>query len=429
AEDDAEDDADDDAEDEAEDDVGDDSEDDAEDRSEADYDADVLDDGMLDQIVDDVLDFTFDDRGEAIVRNELVILTTNDTLQELKGLSGWRELERQSLARFDSTLVRLMVPRYQNLEAALERVRALLPGASIDYNHSYELGQNAAAGEPRTTAGLLAGERYPSLRIGDERLGLIDGVIAGDHGVFEDARIRRRSFLAAGQRGEPGHGTAVASLLIGQSGAFQGMAPDLELIAAEAFFDSGEFGLVSTSYQLVRAMDWLAGQQVAVINMSLAGPANEVLERAVELALDENIVIVAAAGNDGPLAAPRFPAAYPGVIAVTAVDRNNRAYLRAGRGDHVDFAAPGVDIRVADPGEASGYRLSSGTSFATPFVAALVLHYRGRLPDATPAEIFEAMRADVIDLGAPGHDTVFGWGLAGASLLERDDNESPGQSR
>ncbi len=82
------------------------------------------------------------------------------------------------------------------------------------------------------------------------------------------------------------------------------------------------------------------------------------------------MVIVAAAGNGGPKAAPAYPAAYNDVIAVTAIDRAKRAYRRAGRGEHIDLAAPGVDVWTA--ASVPGARAKTGTSFATPFVTAAV---------------------------------------------------------
>jgi len=206
-------------------------------------------------------------------------------------------------------------------------------------------------------------------------------------------------------------------LLVGDSVEIAGMAPNATLFAAEAFFRVPEIGLVSTSFKLVSALEWLAQNDVQVINMSLTGPHNEVLRKAVEMVSNDHIVIVAAAGNDGPAAGPRYPAAYANVLAVTAVDENARPFLRAVRGPHLDFAAPGVRLRVADASEPSTYRLATGTSFATPFITALVMHYQGTHPETGRFMLIKAMQADVIDLGVAGHDEIFGWGLAGSSLL------------
>src|SRR3546814_9491455 len=88
----------------------------------------------------------------------------------------------------------------------------------------------------------------------------------------------------------------------------------------------------------------------------------------VERARAGGMRLVAAAGNEGPHAAPVFPAGYPSVLAVTAVDASLQPYRHANRGDYIDLAAPGVDVWSARRGQ--GGRYNSGTSFAAPFVAA-----------------------------------------------------------
>ena len=131
--------------------------------------------------------------------------------------------------------------------------------------------------------------------------------------------------------------------------------------------------------------------------------------------LERSVVLVAAAGNRGPRAKPVYPAAYRGVIAVTAVDRNRQVYRRAGRGDHIDLAAPGV--RVWTAASVRGARQKTGTSFAAPFVtaaAAIAQHHLGaRGHDAVLAALAER----AMDLGKTGKDTVFGHGLVQATGL------------
>ena len=118
--------------------------------------------------------------------------------------------------------------------------------------------------------------------------------------------------------------------------------------------------------------------------------------------------IVAAVGNAGPAAPPLFPAAYDGVAAVTAVDGEHQVYRRANRGDHVDFSAPGVDVLAATPG--GGYATVSGTSFAAPFVTALIATREATQLSGVDVEI--ELQREAMDLGREGFDPVYGYGLA-----------------
>lgn len=149
---------------------------------------------------------------------------------------------------------------------------------------------------------------------------------------------------------------------------------------------------------------------VKTVNMSLAGPPNRIVEAAIRRAATQGIVIVAAAGNNGPTSPPRFPAAYANVIAVTAVTRQHRAYPRAVRGPHIDFAGPGVEILAAS--NEGGYSNVSGTSIAAPFVtAAVVLRCAGASLCEDHDRLVELLAAFAIDLGLPGHDPIYGNGL------------------
>jgi len=152
----------------------------------------------------------------------------------------------------------------------------------------------------------------------------------------------------------------------------------------------------------------LSGARLAGANLSGARLSGAVLAEAVSRVQARGQVVVAAVGNDGPAAPPLFPASYEGVVGVTAIDLARRIYRRAGRGAHVDFSAPGVRVRAASV--RGGYASMSGTSFATPVVAALIaLRISGRTPQAR-GELSRLSRS-VLDLGAPGKDEIYGHGL------------------
>jgi subtilisin family serine protease len=123
----------------------------------------------------------------------------------------------------------------------------------------------------------------------------------------------------------------------------------------------------------------------------------------------KGVVFIAAAGNMGPTAAPSYPAAYPHVIAVTAVNRDGMNYKSANRGSYIDVSAPGVDVLTALPDAKQGYR--TGTSFAVPFVTAILAANIGGVRSAeTEKDLLR--HVSTRDLGPPGPDPIYGAGLA-----------------
>ena len=159
---------------------------------------------------------------------------------------------------------------------------------------------------------------------------------------------------------------------------------------------------------IVQAIDWMIENDVDVINFSLTGPHNPILEEAIMRARANGTLLVAAIGNDGPGSDPLFPAAYDGVIGVTAVTARHQIYRLAGRGNHVEFAAPGVLVRHAQ--SAGGYTASSGTSLAAPFVTS-VMAAEVANGERDAERLVDEMHKSAVDLGETGYDQIFGFGL------------------
>ena len=136
------------------------------------------------------------------------------------------------------------------------------------------------------------------------------------------------------------HGTAVASLLVGQGEGFESVIPGATLYAADIFCGHGG-GSLSL---LAVALDWMAREKVAVVNISLVGAKSILLTGLVRAMTTRGFLLVAAVGNDGPTAPPLFPASYPDVVGVTGVDAKRRVLPEACRGEQVDFAAAGADF-------------------------------------------------------------------------------------
>ncbi|MEA3108491.1 MAG: hypothetical protein QOI88_3096 [Gammaproteobacteria bacterium] len=123
-------------------------------------------------------------------------------------------------------------------------------------------------------------------------------------------------------------------------------------------------------------------------------------------------IIVAAVGNDGPAAPPLYPASYPNVVGVTAVDAHHHVLIEAARGPQVMFAAPGADLAAAADGHT--FTAMRGTSFAAPFVAALLGSALTAPNAADAAAAIDALAKAAVDLGPPGRDLTYGFGLVGA---------------
>lgn len=320
---------------------------------------------------------------------------------------GYRVVERHRLAAGDAELVKLRKPRRLTMEAARRAVRDLEPAATVDFNHYYQPDSEDCRGDRclvRHIAGWPADSGDLACRPG-ESIGLIDTQINTDHPALKSSRIISIPLaVEVGQRSGAKHGTAVAALLVGK-GEVTGLLPGWDLVAVDAF----RKGDIATGLDLVRAIDILVTRNVGVINMSLSGPDNALLREAVAAAVARDIVLVAAAGNDGPRANPLYPAAYAEVVAVTAISRDKRIYRRAAQGGHIDIAAPGVNVWTA--ASISGQRPRTGTSFAAPFVAAASALIKANNPGFTVEEVRIVLENQADDLGEPGRDDVFGWGL------------------
>ncbi|WP_312365893.1 S8 family serine peptidase [Ensifer sp.] len=361
------------------------------------------------------------------VPGEIIAIGLDEAAIHRLGERGFTTRGRQSLGLSGSEIVKLSVPTGMTLDAARQEVAAAAPGAVADLNHYFDPNQGSAEPAPcgegrcalvRTAIGWPAPDAGKACTAAGP-IGLIDTAINPDHPALQgiDLDIIR---LAADEAPESGrqHGTAVAALIAGrQDSRAPGLLRDARVIAVDAFQKTNGDADVAESYDLIRAIDLLASRGVTVINMSLSGPHNQLLEKTVGLVAERNILQVAAAGNDGPRAKPVYPAAYPELIAVTAVDRNFRPYRRAAQGEHIDVAALGTGVWTA--ASVDGGRPRTGTSFAAPFVTAAVAILRASNPSLSAEEIGKLVAQTADDVGAPGKDPVFGWGVLNARELCR----------
>jgi subtilisin family serine protease len=247
------------------------------------------------------------------------------------------------------------------------------------------------------------------------RVGLVDGGVDAAHPALRNAVLRH--WGCEGKTVASPHGTAVASLLVGQDRPFAGALPGATLFAADVYCGEPVGG---SAERIVQALGWMAKERVAVVNVSLVGPANRWLEQAVMALARRGHVVIAAVGNDGPAAPPLYPASYADAVGVTAVNSKRRVLPEAAQGPQVQFAAPGFELAAASPSGAS-YASVRGTSFAAPFVAGLLAAQLDE-PDPAAAKLaVQALVRQAVDLGASGRDPVFGWGLVAESSRTAPD--------
>ncbi len=257
-------------------------------------------------------------------------------------------------------------------------------------------------------------------------IGLIDTAVDLNHAALRGQPI---DLVEIPKNGLPAsradHGTAIAALLAGRSDSeTPGLLSHAKIVAVDAFSFDGTSNDRTDVVSLVQALEALAERRVRIINMSLSGPPNNVLQKAIKAAQAKGILIVAAAGNNGPGAEPSYPAAYDGVIAVTAVDKQRKVYARATRGAYVDLAAPGVGIRTVSADGANVLR--SGTSYAVPYITAAAAVAQAHDPNVDAKELRARLEQSTQDLGEPGRDTIYGHGLIRmASLCPSPQEEQP----
>ncbi len=360
-----------------------------------------------------------DPRGELVVRAEVLAQPSGPGARDALLAAGFKALRDDALDGLDDALIVLKSPSGLELADAVARARAIDPAGTYDFHHVY-LGSGSV---PEARGGALAAVDAPAMHAveaGPLKVGLIDSGVDAAHPAFRHAGIQRHGCTDGAH--PAAHGTAVASLMIGVDEHFSSALPNAVLYAGDAYCDDAAGGSVEA---IARELAWMARMRVAVVNVSLVGPPNQILQRLVERAIAQGMLIVAAVGNDGPAAPPLYPASWPGVVGVGAVDGKLRLLPEGARGPQVMFVAPGADMAAAANGRRAFVPVR-GTSFASPFVAGLLAaSYQTASPDGARAAIarLAGMAHDLP--GAPREGV--GLGLVAEEL--RTPPDTPGLAR
>jgi hypothetical protein len=327
---------------------------------------------------------TVDPRGEPVLRGEFLALGLTGRQLDALRAQGFTTVRQTSAdATLGLDLVILRDTRGRGEAQALQALQQMSPNVTFAYQHLYlpaGAGGDAVQNDTSATGSVAATPRH---------VGLIDGGVNPADPALAHARIEQFGCKTASVSR---HGTAVAARLVDG---------DPDTLYAANLWCGGAVGGATSS--LVRALAWMAREGVPVINISLVGPDNPVLARAVQAMIARGHVLVSAVGNDGPAAPPLFPAAYPGVIGVSAVDAHDRVLPESDSGVQVAFCASGV--------VGHGHTAMRGTSFASPIVARRAVQLLDAPRKGAAAEVMQGLINEARDLGPPGRDPRYGYGL------------------
>lgn len=258
---------------------------------------------------------------------------------------------------------------------------------------------------------------------------VLDTGVDADHPDLAGQVLQGKDFIGFGAgRGDGSwalHGTAMAGIIAGHGNGVDGgegvlgIAPEAKILPGRVILESTDPSRTkareSRGTALADGIRWAADQGADVINLSLGDDSESAHpdpgeDAAVQYALGKGVSVVASAGNSGDKGdRPSYPAAYPGVIAVTAVDKYGTHAAFSTRRWYATVSAPGVDIVVANPDR--HYYIEWGTSAASAFVSGAVALVRAAHPGLSPAQIKTLLTDTARDAPKGGRDDAHGYGL------------------
>jgi subtilisin family serine protease len=360
------------------------------------------------------------------VGNEVLLhLPAGTSTSAFLSITRRNRLTQLDQREFSMTGRRLARVRINDGRAVASVIQSLqteagIAGAQPNYLYALEQDADPPAGPPQYPYRKLHLSRAHALAKGERvRVAVIDTMIDAAHPDLAGAVVG--TFDATGAAAKPHlHGTGVAGV-IAAHGTLTGAAPSVQILAVTSFSQKQSWR--GTSFDVLTGMDWSGTAKADIVNMSFSGAADPETHIMVKALRQKGIVLIAAAGNNGPKADPAYPAAYPEVIAVTATDSDDNLFEKANRGSYIAVAAPGVDVLVPSPG--GSYQMRTGTSFAAPQVSGIAALLLERNRKLDPVAIRNILTTTARDLGPPGLDDQFGAGLVDAvTALESAGEQS-----
>jgi Subtilase family len=352
------------------------------------------------------------------VANELVVeidgSLSDAQADALARRHGLARLQSQNFPLVGATIGLFRITGRRSIEAASRDLATDSGVHAVQPNFRYSLQDQVAAlteGDPAQYAvtKLRLPEAHTLAHGANVIVAVIDSGIDLKHPEFANSILD--SFDAFGSKEGPHlHGTGVAGAIVAHA-RLMGSAPAARILAIRAFGMAAN-GAESTSFVILKSLDYAAAHGAQIVNMSFAGPKDALIERGIAAAAAKGMVMVAAAGNAGAKSPPLYPAANSNVIAISATDAQDKLFAASNRGSYVAVAAPGVDIFLPAPD--GKYQMTSGTSFSAAYISGVAALLLERNPALKPEELRAILMKTARDLGVPGRDDLFGAGEADA---------------
>jgi membrane-anchored mycosin MYCP len=321
--------------------------------------------------------------------------------------------------------------------AAAERVRTTLADDDVRFqidDTSCSFPSDIIKGTPWSLQRVVLDQLWQDTKGKGVKVAVIDTGVDTVNAQLKGAVANGTDFLHKGGTGKTdptvGHGTKVAGIIAARKldgTGFVGLAPEATIIPIRQNDDKGS-GNVDT---MIKAIKYAADAGAKVINISqdtaskMDPDVDAAFQQAVKYAQDRHdALIVAAAGNDGADGKVKetYPAAYPGVLAVAASDRNNARAPFSQSGPFVGVAAPGIDMVSTVP--VGGNCVDQGTSFAAPYVSGVAALIRAKHPEWNYKQVITQIE-QTADRTKAGRDDFVGWGVIDPAAAVNDDTTAP----
>lgn len=294
---------------------------------------------------------------------------------------------------------------YNNLIYSGNRKGKRIEYVQPDYIR-YAYGDSISWGGERIGAGNFKDE----IGVGSEVIvAVLDTGVDSHHPFLHGRVIKGYNFVDRNTNTEDinGHGTHCAGIITDVS------TENVKIMPVKVLDDEG----YGNDYNIAMGIRYAVDNGADIISMSLGGPGHSYfMQEAIEYAIDNNVLVVVAAGNDSSNTEDYYPAGEELAIVVSATDPDDQLADFSNFGSTVDISAPGVDILSSVPW---GYEYYSGTSMATPFISGIAAMFKSEDPSRNIYELEALLKTYTDDLGPMGRDDLFGEGIINVSNYKK----------